>query len=145
AGDTEQHAQGLPQRPVPPPAALDLDLDPGVVEPAPSGPGEPPGAPRPARTARAAPTAPAPTPDRREIRRPQAAGGLVLPVKLRGFLGTRRRACRWARRARVASVMAPPGRAAVIRAHRGADTAAAGVAGSAGFLAGIEARFRSAE
>ena len=160
AGEPEQHAQGLAQRPVPPPAAL--DLDPGAVEPAPSRPGEPPGAPWPAGATRATTTAPAPTPPRRSagsggdyrpeggnyppepsrgFRRPHATGGLVLPVQLRGFLGTRR----WARRARVAAVMAAPGRAAVIGAHRGADTSAAGVSGQAFFVAVDEVSLGTAE
>ena len=152
ADDPEQHAQGLAQRPVPPPAAL--DLDPGAVEPAPSRPGEAPGAQRPsrsagaaraawtraARTARAAAVAPAPAPSR-EPGRQQAAGGLVVPVQLRGFRWVRG----WARRARVAAVMAAPGRVAVIGPHRGADASAAGGAGQVGFGAVTEARFRTAE
>src|SRR6185295_3563403 len=52
ADDTEQHAQSLTQRPVPPPAALDLDR--WAVEPAPSRTCEAPGAPRPSRPARTA-------------------------------------------------------------------------------------------
>ena len=128
----EQDAHGLAQRPVPPPAALDLDR--GAVEPAPSRSGQTPGAPRPSRPARtsrgaqagatqargsrgdrAAAVAPAPAPSR-ELGRQQAAGGLVVPVQLRGF--------RWVLHACVAAVTAAPGRAAVIGAHRGADASA---------------------
>ena len=150
----EQDAHGLAQRPVPPPAAL--DLDPGAVEPAPSRSGETPGAPRPSRPARTSrgaqagatqargqpgPTGPprvaaVPAPSR-ELGRQQAAGGLVVPVQLRGF--------RWVLHACVAAVTVAPGRAAVIGAHRGADASAPGRAGQVGFGAVTEARFRAAE
>ncbi|HYV77031.1 MAG TPA: hypothetical protein VE979_02800, partial [Streptosporangiaceae bacterium] len=45
----------------------------------------------------------------------------------------------------MAAVMASPGRATVIRAHRGADASAAGGAGQVGVGAVTEARFRAAE
>jgi hypothetical protein len=45
----------------------------------------------------------------------------------------------------VAAVMAAPGRAGVIGAHRGADPSAAGGTGPVGFGAIAEARFRAAE
>ena len=83
----QQHAQGLPQRPVPPPAAL--DLDPGPVQPAAPRSAEAPRAsrpPRPAGSARAAAAAPAAG----QLGSPQAPGGLGFPPQLAGLLG----ACR---------------------------------------------------
>ena len=130
ADDPEQDAQGLAQRPVPPPAAL--DLDPGTVEPAASGP-----------TRAAAGTAP----PRGDLGRPQVAGGLGLPVQLGGFLSAAmgHRASRWGRPARVAGLPAAPRRMVGIGAHCGADSSALHVAGLAGLAAVREVRIRTAE
>ena len=80
--------------------------------------------------------APVPAPSR-ELGGQQAAGGLVVPVQLRGF--------RWVLHACVAAVTVAPRRAAVIGAHRGADASAPGRPGPVGFGAVTEARFRAAE
>src|SRR6185437_3914228 len=80
--------------------------------------------------------APVPAPSR-ELGRQQAAGGLVVPVQLRGF--------RWVLHVCVAAVTVAPRRAAVIGAHRGADASAPGRPGPVGFGAVTEARFRAAE
>ena len=68
ADHRQQHAQGLPQRPVPPPAAL--DLDPGPVQPAAPRSAEAPRASRPPRPAGTA--AGPPRPRGRGLGRPQA-------------------------------------------------------------------------
>src|SRR5262249_18020498 len=114
----EQDAQRLAQRPVPPPAAL--DLDPGAAEPAASRPAQAPRTMRPARPARPAWAAAGPAPAGGRLGGPQVAGGLGLPVHLSGGFP------RASRRVRVcvSAVPSAPGRAAGIGAHRGADTAA---------------------
>ena len=126
ADDAEQHAQGLQQRPVPPPAALDLDLGP-VQSAAPrsaeasraSRPPRPAGSGRSAWAAAAAPAA-------WQLGSEQAPSGLGFPPQLAGLLGACRASTYLASacRTRVAAVPSAPRRAAVIRADRGADTAA---------------------
>ena len=79
ADDGEQDAHGLAQRPVPPPAALDLDR--GAVETAPSRSGQTPGAPRPSRPARTSRGAQAGAAQARATRAARAAAVAPAPAR----------------------------------------------------------------